>query len=124
MAGGIIGPTPNLADLVEGDVRMAIDFRQGVYATLLDRWLDVRPAEVLAGEFCAAAAAEIVMTANGLSHNRCGRVPWPRSAVRDSDDLFACGLSASESVRQISPGQPRYASAIGLPDAEFGPGGA
>ncbi len=50
VAGGIVGPTPNLADLVEGDVRMAIDFRQ-VYATLLDRWLDVRPADVLAGDF-------------------------------------------------------------------------
>lgn len=50
VAGGIIGPTPNLGDLVEGDVRMAVDFRQ-VYATVLDGWLDVRPADVLAGEF-------------------------------------------------------------------------
>jgi len=50
LAAGMLGPTPNLAELVEGDVPMAIDFRQ-LYATILDRWLDVRPADVLAGEF-------------------------------------------------------------------------
>ncbi|MES1213082.1 MAG: DUF1501 domain-containing protein, partial [Singulisphaera sp.] len=50
VAGGVLGPTPNLGDLVKGDVRMAIDFRQ-VYATILDRWLNVRPADVLAGDF-------------------------------------------------------------------------
>ncbi len=44
------GPAPNLAALDEGDVKMAIDFRQ-VYATVLDRWLDVRPRDVLAGNF-------------------------------------------------------------------------
>lgn len=50
LASGLLGPTPNLSDLQDGDVRMAIDFRQ-VYATILDRWLDVRPAEILGGQF-------------------------------------------------------------------------
>ncbi len=50
LAGGVIGPTPGLADLLDGDIRTTIDFRQ-VYATVLDHWLDVRPGEILAGEF-------------------------------------------------------------------------
>ena len=49
LATGLWGPAPNLAELQEGDVAMAIDFRQ-VYATILDRWLDVRPATILGGE--------------------------------------------------------------------------
>jgi uncharacterized protein (DUF1501 family) len=50
LASSIIGPPPNLSDLEQGDVRMSIDFRQ-LYATILDQWLDVRPAEVLNGKF-------------------------------------------------------------------------
>jgi uncharacterized protein (DUF1501 family) len=50
LAGGVIGSTPNLADLVDGDVRTTVDFRQ-VYATILEEWLDVRAAEVLGGVF-------------------------------------------------------------------------
>lgn len=44
------GPVPNLGDLDEGDVKMSVDFRQ-VYATILDRWLQVPPEEVLGGTF-------------------------------------------------------------------------
>jgi uncharacterized protein (DUF1501 family) len=50
LAAAIHGPTPNLADLEDGDVRMAIDFRQ-VYATLLDRWLEIPSAAVLGGSY-------------------------------------------------------------------------
>jgi uncharacterized protein (DUF1501 family) len=50
VSGGVLGPTPNLADLDGGDVKMAIDFRQ-VYAAILQNWLDIRPAEVLSGQF-------------------------------------------------------------------------
>lgn len=50
LASPIIGPVPNLAELKDGDVQMAIDFRQ-VYATILKRWLDVRPADVLPAAF-------------------------------------------------------------------------
>jgi uncharacterized protein (DUF1501 family) len=50
LAAGIIGPPPNLSDLEQGDIRMSIDFRQ-LYATILDQWLDVRPADVLSGKF-------------------------------------------------------------------------
>jgi uncharacterized protein (DUF1501 family) len=45
---GLIGETPRLGELVDGDLRWSIDFRR-VYATLLDRWLGV-PAEVILGD--------------------------------------------------------------------------
>lgn len=50
LAAGIRGPTPNLGDLVDGDVRMAIDFRS-LYATLLDQWLEIPSREILGAEF-------------------------------------------------------------------------
>ena len=50
LAQGLHGTTPNLADLDEGDVKMAIDFRQ-IYASILDRWLDVPAAKILSGNF-------------------------------------------------------------------------
>jgi uncharacterized protein (DUF1501 family) len=48
--GGLIGPPPDLADLDQGDLRFAIDFRR-VYATLLDRWLGVPSRPVLGAAF-------------------------------------------------------------------------
>ncbi|HEX4795131.1 MAG TPA: DUF1501 domain-containing protein [Humisphaera sp.] len=48
--GGLIGTTPSLSELVDGDVKMSIDFRQ-VYATLLENWLQIPAKQVLAGEF-------------------------------------------------------------------------
>jgi uncharacterized protein (DUF1501 family) len=50
MQTGILGPTPNLGDLEDGDVRTAIDFRR-LYATLLDRWLEISSSDVLQGRF-------------------------------------------------------------------------
>ncbi|MCA9292002.1 MAG: DUF1501 domain-containing protein, partial [Phycisphaerales bacterium] len=47
---GIHGGVPNLGDLDDGDVRHTTDFRD-VYATLLERWLDVRHEAVL-GRAC------------------------------------------------------------------------
>jgi hypothetical protein len=44
---GLIGETPRLGDLVDGDLRWSIDFRR-VYATLLDGWLGL-PAESVLG---------------------------------------------------------------------------
>ena len=38
--GGLIGDTPDMSDLINGDLQILIDFRQ-VYATLLSNWLDV-----------------------------------------------------------------------------------
>ncbi len=46
----VVGPAPNLAKLRDGDVPMAIDFRQ-VYATILENWLAIPPEKVLAGRF-------------------------------------------------------------------------
>jgi uncharacterized protein (DUF1501 family) len=50
MAAGIIGPTPNLAKLENGDVKVAIDFRR-VYASVLDQWMGMAPKEVLKADF-------------------------------------------------------------------------
>jgi len=47
---GLIGETPRLADLVDGDLKWSIDFRQ-VYATLLDSWLKLPSEAVLGRKF-------------------------------------------------------------------------
>lgn len=46
--GGLIGKSPDLTDLDDGDLRMRTDFRQ-VYATLLEHWLNV-DSESIVGE--------------------------------------------------------------------------
>ena len=48
--GGLIGETPDLSDLVDGDLKTSLDFRR-VYASLLRDWLDVTPAPICGGEF-------------------------------------------------------------------------
>ncbi len=45
---GLIGETPRLGELVDGDLKWSIDFRR-VYATLLDAWLGL-PAEAVLGQ--------------------------------------------------------------------------
>jgi hypothetical protein len=40
------GPCPDLIHLDDGDPKYAIDFRR-LYATLLQRWLEVPPRDVL-----------------------------------------------------------------------------
>ena len=44
--GGLVGPPPDLANLDNGDLKFAVDFRD-IYATLLRRWLHVDPVPVL-----------------------------------------------------------------------------
>ncbi|HUY36308.1 MAG TPA: DUF1501 domain-containing protein [Pirellulales bacterium] len=48
--GGLIGETPRLLDLDQGDLKMSLDFRR-VYATLLRDWLAIDPTVVLAEPF-------------------------------------------------------------------------
>ncbi len=48
--GGLHGAPPDLADLVDGDVRHKIDFRE-VYASLLDGWLDTPSEQILGRRF-------------------------------------------------------------------------
>jgi uncharacterized protein (DUF1501 family) len=48
--GGLVGRTPSLLDLADGDLKTHVDFRQ-VYATLLEDWLHVPSRDVLGGEF-------------------------------------------------------------------------
>jgi uncharacterized protein (DUF1501 family) len=45
---GLIGETPRLGELVDGDLKWSIDFRR-IYATVLDRWLGL-PAEAVLGQ--------------------------------------------------------------------------
>ena len=47
---GLYGATPSLTDLDGTDLKMSLDFRQ-VYATLLQRWMNVSAEPVLAGTF-------------------------------------------------------------------------
>jgi uncharacterized protein (DUF1501 family) len=47
---GMYNPLPSLADLDEGDLKYAIDFRN-VYATVLTRWLGENHSAILNGTF-------------------------------------------------------------------------
>ncbi len=47
---GVIGQHPSLTDLDDGDLKFHTDFRS-VYATLMDRWLDIASEPVLGGSF-------------------------------------------------------------------------
>jgi len=47
---GIYNDAPDLAQLDNGDLKYTVDFRD-VYATLLDKWLDVRNGDVLGNGF-------------------------------------------------------------------------
>jgi uncharacterized protein (DUF1501 family) len=48
--GGLFGEYPDLAKLDDGDPRFTTDFRQ-VYATVLDRWMNISSRDILAGDF-------------------------------------------------------------------------
>ena len=47
---GLVGATPNLLDLQDGDLKMGIDFRR-VYATVLEDWLGLPSKTAFAGTF-------------------------------------------------------------------------
>jgi uncharacterized protein (DUF1501 family) len=47
---GLVGKTPRLLDLQDGDLKMGIDFRQ-VYATVLEDWLGLPAKAVLGADF-------------------------------------------------------------------------
>ncbi len=47
---GLVGQTPSLTDLQDGDLKMGIDFRR-VYATVLDKWLELPAKNALGGAF-------------------------------------------------------------------------
>jgi uncharacterized protein (DUF1501 family) len=47
---GLVGKSPSLTDLDQGDLKMSIDFRQ-VYATLLNQWLAVDSRILLQEQF-------------------------------------------------------------------------
>lgn len=47
---GIFNPAPRLSDLDGGDLKYQVDFRQ-VYATVLDKWLDVNNGDILNRKF-------------------------------------------------------------------------
>jgi uncharacterized protein (DUF1501 family) len=47
---GLVGKTPSLLDLQDGDLKVGIDFRR-VYATLLGKWLGCPAEKVLGGKY-------------------------------------------------------------------------
>jgi uncharacterized protein (DUF1501 family) len=47
---GLVGPTPNLLDLHDGDLTWSIDFRR-VYANVLEHWLGLSCQVALGGTF-------------------------------------------------------------------------
>ena len=47
---GLVGPTPSLLDLQDGDLKMTIDFRR-VYAAALETWLGIPAKSALGGDF-------------------------------------------------------------------------
>jgi uncharacterized protein (DUF1501 family) len=47
---GLVGQTPSLIDLQDGDLKMGIDFRK-VYATVLEKWLQLPAKAALGGTF-------------------------------------------------------------------------
>jgi uncharacterized protein (DUF1501 family) len=49
-AGGLVGATPNLSDLDDGDVKMSVDLRS-IYAALLNDWVGVNSSTVLGKSF-------------------------------------------------------------------------
>ncbi len=48
--GGLIGKSPRLDDLTDGDIKFEIDFRS-VYATILEDWLKCDSRQVLGGSW-------------------------------------------------------------------------
>jgi uncharacterized protein (DUF1501 family) len=47
---GLVGKTPSLLDLQDGDLKMGIDFRR-VYATVLEDWLGLPAKSAVGGTF-------------------------------------------------------------------------
>jgi uncharacterized protein (DUF1501 family) len=47
---GLVGATPSLIDLHDGDLKMSVDFRR-VYATVLEKWLTLPAKAALGGAF-------------------------------------------------------------------------
>ncbi|MFO1044269.1 MAG: DUF1501 domain-containing protein [Planctomycetaceae bacterium] len=47
---GLYGKYPNLTDLTDGDLKFNVDFRS-IYATMLDKWLEIPSAGILGGDF-------------------------------------------------------------------------
>jgi uncharacterized protein (DUF1501 family) len=48
--GGLVGTTPRLLDLEDGDLKWSLDFRR-VYATVLEAWLGIPAEQALGGRF-------------------------------------------------------------------------
>src|SRR5207247_2324208 len=47
---GLVGATPKLLDLQDGDLKLSVDFRR-VYATILEQWLALPSRPALGGNF-------------------------------------------------------------------------
>lgn len=50
LRGGFHGGPPDLRDLINGDLKHSVDFRQ-VYASVLGTWLEADPKAIVGGDF-------------------------------------------------------------------------
>ncbi|HLN31653.1 MAG TPA: DUF1501 domain-containing protein [Gemmataceae bacterium] len=57
---GLVGPSPKLLDLKDGDLRWGIDFRQ-VYATILVDWLGLPAKTSLGREFARLVRPQVLI---------------------------------------------------------------
>ena len=72
---GLIGSYPSLTDLVDGDLKMTVDFRR-VYATVLEDWLGLASEKALDGTFeqCRSSGRPV--------RNKTSRLDPPRKTSR------------------------------------------
>src|SRR5262249_18804914 len=56
---GLVGESPKLLDLQDGDLKMKTDFRR-VYATVLEDWLGLPSKPALGGEFAKPLISELI----------------------------------------------------------------
>jgi uncharacterized protein (DUF1501 family) len=56
--GGLVGQTPSLSDLDDGDLKMNVDMRE-IYAAVLEDWLGVNATRILGGNFAKAKLFQV-----------------------------------------------------------------
>jgi Protein of unknown function (DUF1501) len=103
---GLIGSYPSLTDLVDGDLKMTVDFRR-VYATVLEDWLGLESKNALNGtferalprhsRFVDAESGCLVVSDRQGDHHACAR----RGAVRTRGLRLAPFRSAMYDLHRV-----------------------
>ena len=113
---GLHGAYPSLTDLVDGDLKMTVDFRR-VYATVLEGWLGLPSKEALGGDLRAPAAlpwlirsiaprrsrrARLATSPAFSSFFAAARSPQPRQKLQQIGDLLGRHVAKQELRHQRS----------------------